>query len=319
MKIKNLKLKILASVIACILASIHVSPASAEGISLGISPPLIKIKAKSPSLISTPIIIQNLSSSSVTLEMSLEPFKPKNSENGTLEYYSKEERENMLKDPFYKAITLREQNTVVTEVQLGPRQEKTVVLSLDISTEAVTDYYFSVLFITKDVESVQKNSDTYAKAGIATNVLVSLGTDTKPQGHLSEFSSPGFVEVGPLPFVVKVTNTGENVIAPTGTIYIKNMFGQLVGKVDLQQVNILKDSTRSIPDKNNSTNTQAVWNEEFLLGQYSAELAVDLGPDGPSYRKKITFLAFPIKLGLGIVVALFLFFVIRSGVKKRLK
>src|SRR5581483_11221742 len=114
-------------------------------------------------------------------------------------------------------------------------------------------------------------------------------------------SVPWYLEKGPVPFVVRVFNDSDHVIAPQGEIVITNMYGQKIGKVELLPVNILSDSIRSMPDKNMSwdllqeqLSTQsknqkmkAVWNEQFLLGLYSAKLRLKLSDSGPILRKTL--------------------------------
>ena len=80
------------------------------------------------------------------------------------------------------------------------------------------------------------------------NVLLTVGPKGKTNGILEDFSSPLFVDSGPVAFNVAVKNTSNHFIQPRGEIIIKNMFGQAIGKVSLLQVNILADSTRRMPD-----------------------------------------------------------------------
>ena len=60
--------------------------AAAQDFSLGIYPPIIQIDALSPSEITTPITIENLSTESVILSIQLRQFVPKETENGEIEY-----------------------------------------------------------------------------------------------------------------------------------------------------------------------------------------------------------------------------------------
>src|SRR3989344_2054637 len=57
-----------------------------QDFSLGIYPPIIQIDALSPSKISTPITLENLSAESVTLSIQLKQFIPSEKENGEITY-----------------------------------------------------------------------------------------------------------------------------------------------------------------------------------------------------------------------------------------
>ena len=74
--------------------------------------------------------------------------------------------------------------------------------------------------------------------GIGTNVLISIN----PQGHkakIKDFSTSPFVSGGPVKFSVEVENMERNFINASGYIIINNIFGQTVGKVNLDQETFL--------------------------------------------------------------------------------
>src|SRR5438445_12293708 len=92
------------------------------------------------------------------------------------------------------------------------------------------------------------------------NVLLSVGAkdqsleQTKqPKGSLEEFSAPLSMESGPLPFTIRVKNTGMHFMSVKGVILVKNMFGQTVGRIDIPPTNILANSDRFLANSEEKT------------------------------------------------------------------
>jgi len=325
--------------------------AEASALSLSIDPPIIEINAIPPTIITSSLNIQNKGDTQVTLQIQLKPFKAKE-ENGELEH---------LKEALgiFKNIQILDAGLPVENITLGPKQQKSLNLSISIpqdtnisarppatsSTQSQADqagvagevgparqsnaqafaggrdYYFSIVFISTNSSPIESNSSVN-QIGIATNVLLSVGTKETPKAAIEEFSSNIFFEKGPVPFTIRIKNEGAHFIKPKGEITIKNMFGQSIGKLDLTSVNVLSGSIRIIPNNiymqelrlKDSLNTKGkfsvdfkrpivLWKESFLLGLYTATLNVSMSDEGPTFTRNIHFFAFPFQ-GLIIIAAI---------------
>ncbi len=274
------------------------SKAFADTISLSVDPPILQINATPPANITSPLTIENRGDTPLDLNIELKSFVPSDQENGQISYI--DQKSANLPDPlFFQRVKLLDQNgQPVTEFKLDPKQKKPLILSIVIPKDSPqSDYYFSIIFLSNP-QSENINSSQNV-TGIASNVILSVGQG-KTSGQIEEFSAPVFVEKGPVPFTVRIKNTGNHFIRPKGEILIKNLFGQTIGRVDLQEVNILSQSVRSIPsttyaDSNNNLPSilAAYWPEKFLLGPYKATLSISLSDTGPLFRRSIIFLAFP--------------------------
>ena len=273
--------------------------AKADQLSLGTFPPIIQIQAKPPASISNPIAIQNFQDTPVSLNIEFKEFKPSNKNNGDIEFV------NGPLPSIFQGMQVTDQGHVITQVDLAPKQRKTLTFHVGInSNEKPQDYYFSILFISTTPNLVS-STQSEAAGGIATNVLLSVGPTGPTQGEISEFSTPFFVEKGPVPFRVVVQNTSSHYITPNGIITIKNVFGQTVGNINLLPVNVLSNNSRIIPDQQASLdNPTAWWNEKFLLGPYTAKVILELSDQGPIYNKTVTFFAFPLELLAGILFSI---------------
>jgi len=321
MKIQNLKLKIqnyspkfkvLLYVLLIYLTfnfaflAFNLDKAEASALSLSLDPPITEIKAIPPATVTSPLNIQNKGDAQVTLQIQIKPFKAKE-ENGELAY-SNETLEIL------KNIRILDANLPVENIIIGPKQQKNLNLNINIPQDiSVSDYYFSVIFISTNSSPIESSSSVN-QIGIATNVLLSIGPKEIPKAVLEEFSSDTFFGKGPVPFTIRIKNEGAHFIEPKGEITIKNMFGQSIGKLDLTEVNILSGSTRAIPNKNSSDlkHPIALWRESFLLGLYTATINISMSDKGPIFTKAIYFFAFPFQVLIVIAVITIIAVVVKS-------
>ena len=318
-QILKIKKNYLLYFIFYILSFIFVPPAGAQGIDLGIYPPVFQVDVTPPADIKVPFFLHNYANESVSLTFSLKPFEASNDENGQISFLESPD----FADPFiFQKVQVLEGNSPIQSITLSPKQQKQLVLQFKMpSNQEKGDYYFS-LIASSDNQPVNNSNLSKATAGIAANVLLSVGPQGKTQGILENFSAPLFVTKGPLPFTVRVRNTSGHFIAPKGDIIIRNMFDQPVGKIKLLPVNILSNSIRRIPDSLQSGTISdkdyekiravveknqfpvAIWPEKFLLGSYKATLTLSLSDQGPVFRKETFFLAFPFEYIVGVLAVL---------------
>lgn len=301
----------------------------AEPLDLSIAPSIFQIETTPPADARAPFTVTNKGSKAVDLKIILKPFRPAAEGNGEIEYLTGST------PGFFKNIQIVDDNKEITTLSLGPKQEKKLKLRVVVpEKENYADYYFSVVFLAqpKAPENTskvdEKNNFSTAQGGIAANVLLSIGTNNQSQAYLEEFSAPMYVDSGPVPFTIKVKNMSSHYISPKGTIIIKNMYGQKIGRIDIPPTNILTGTTRALIDlEQAATNAAqihqesptAIWPEKFLLGFYQADLRLVVSDNGPLYNKTITFIAFPFKLLLGITIGVILITIIYFRVKKRLQ
>lgn len=340
--ILNLKSYVLLFFVFCFLVIAYclLSPlsASAQSLSLGITPPLIQITAKTPANLQTPLTIANESDQTVELGVRLMPFKQAPGDKGEVAYLTSSEASKAGYPLLFKNIQMRANNHNITTLTLAPKEQQKLNLHLGLTKDIPKgDYYFSVVFVRAAPDTVSKPDATEQNisnttGGIATNVLLSVNPSDKTKGKIEQFSSPFLIQAGPLPLTVKVKNESDHVTTIKGVIFIKNLFGQTVGRIDLPATNILSQSSRFIPDFKQATGTlptktqsvlgeqiAAIWPEQFLFGPYQATLTLALSDTGPILSKNTYFFALPIQAILGFLAALLLVLTIHQRLKRKLK
>ncbi len=307
--------------------------AFAQNVSLGIYPPVMQIEAMPPAEVSSKFTLQNQSSEPLELDIQVKAFKPSSSNNGQVEILDNFES---LPDPLMvNRIKIKDKGLSVKSLTLSPNQTKEFDLEIAIPVnEAKGDYYLTLFFVSKPQTNISSNS-TLTSAGVAMNLLITVGPKGEAKGFIEKFSAPFFVDSGPVPFTIQVENQSDHFLPISGEIVIENIFGQKIGKVNLLAVNVLAGSKRLIPDdKQADTTTKdyekiesiveksnypvAIWPEKFLLGPYKATLSLGFSEDGPQVTKTISFFAFPATYLIAILIVLAVVAFILIRVKRKM-
>ncbi len=286
--------------------------ACAEESSLGIYPPITYQKIEPGEKVNISLNIQNFSSEAKTLDFSYLEFVPSSKSNGQIEYIKENERFTN----FRENISLLFENQPIDRLLLSAQQKKDLLLKMQLpENQEAGDYTFSVIATERITErkADERSALTNNRIGIAANIIVSIPESTTSDWNIQDFSAKPFTESGPVHFTLLVENQNQNFIKPQGTIYIRNIFGQLVGKIALKSEVILAKSKRYLSshyDTDNNLNLE--WNEPFLLGSYQA--TVEISQNGESFNRSITFYAFPYRLFIILILVVILLLLIKKRV-----
>ena len=323
----SMKKPIAIVIILFIISFLPTSQAAfADSFSFTISPSVTTIHITQPGTIETPLILQNKGSNAQTLTILFKAFTFSNKQDGIVQYQASALSQK--EKNFFQHVALFENNKAVSVVTVAPHQAKSLMLHLSVDNLIQEDHYFSIIF-KEDRQINPKTISSQIQGAIASNILVSTGADQKPKAEVNTFTSPFFIEKGPVPFSIKVKNTGVHFVSTHGYITITNLFGQTIGKVDLAPVNILANTARLIPGQSthatpNLSTTQefpqsiALWPENVLLGPYTATLHLSLSSNGPILTSTHTFFALPINALLIIIIIILFFLLVQKRVKKYL-
>ncbi len=299
-----MKTKLIVFIISYFLSLITFCTTASASQTLTVSPQTIRILSQPGTTVSTPLTVENPLDQIASINYSFKRFTQ--DENGAVVFLSDFYKNSPL--PF-DAHLEENNNKLDDSFKLEPKEKKNIILKIQIKPDQkASDYYFSAVFISSAANDISQNSSHIA-IGVASNVLLSIG-EGAAQGSVSQFSAPIMLEHGPVPFTVSLSNNGSHLITPSGHILITNMFGQVVGKVDLSSKYILSGSSRLIPEESKRTNgdpTQAYWNDKVTFGLYKADLYVTYFPNGEIDHKTIRFFSLPIKT-TAVIIALIVFF-----------
>ncbi len=183
---------------------------------------------------------------------------------------------------------------------LKPKEEIRFSVQVSIPEDATPGgRYGTVLISSAPSHTNGSGSVTISRLGAL--FFVRVNGDAKEEGLLSDFHMSGdkkFFTQGPFPFEIFFKNTGNVHLVPYGIISVKNILGQEVGSLQIEPYFALPSAVRY---------RQVTWNKDFLLGRYTATLALNRGYGDIVDRKTVTFWVLPWKillLGLGAVFLL---------------
>ncbi len=291
--------------------------ARAESSNIRLSPTLIKITAEPPFEKELPILIENLGDDTVNLNIEIKPFEAGREEKGDIKY--------LIEDPnpsFKRNIRLLDADFVANKITLSPKENKTLNLKIVVpDNQESIDYYFSIILLSQNDpvfepvdEDELKTAYSINQIGLATNVLLSVGPFTTPSVEIEEFKTTNNFESGPIPFTLRVTNRGINMIYPKGFIFVKNMFGQTIAKIPVRPENILADSTRRLTDQPQTDSI--LWNERILFGIYTAEVRLDI-TETQTISALTKFSVMPVKpTGIALLSLIVVIFIYKRVRKK---
>jgi hypothetical protein len=129
---------------------------------------------------------------------------------------------------------------------------------------------------------------------LASLVYIRVAGPITEKATVTEFTGPTFLEYGPIGITTKILNEGNYHITPKGTISLKNMFGQTIGKTDLEAKNIFPGTTRTYLSQLGS---------KLMIGKFTANLNATYGETGKLLTSTITLWIFPWKIALAVLLA----------------
>jgi hypothetical protein len=296
--------------------------------SLSIYPPVIEVQTTPPSSPTVPLIIQSNIEDDVTLKIQLVPFKTNNI-TGEIKLLPNEITKGFY--PYYRdRIQFLLDGKKTDTITLAPLEAKQLELNINLEKgDPPGDFYYSVVFMSS-LEGPNDTSVSQMPVGIATNLLLSVGPKDPSSGSISQFNTGSFKASGPVDFTLKIHNSSKHLINPTGSIRIKNLFGQEVGIVKILPQYILAGSDRFLLDDKQSSpeaslayaqlnsTPKLIWPDKFLLGWYEAKATVLLEEDGQKLTQTLYFFAFPLYLFFPLVVIIFVILSIYLKVKKKI-
>ena len=209
------------------------------------------------------------------------------------------------------AVDLTEDETsfsLASWISVEPRQtvipargSQTFDFTIDVPANAEPGGHFgSVIVNTQPIAIDASGAAVSQEAGPL--ILVSVAGDIEKGGQIAQFKAQkGFWETGPIVLETRVENQGNVHFKPSGTIIIKNMFGQQVTTIDLEERNVLPGTIRKLVNE---------WNPGFAAGKYTADLTVVFEDGQNVATASASFIVFPWKVIipaiLGVILLIFL-------------
>jgi hypothetical protein len=229
-------------------------PAPTEGISLQISPLPIELTTKPGNSVSADLRVRNAGSQDEKLQVRI--LKVSADDNGNVH----------LTQPSANDTWVNWIHFSKTTFDAPPGAWQTIGMSVEVPKDAAFGYYWAVEYLRANTEGPQPGK-AVARGAVATFILLNADAPgANRQAQVASFSADRkSYEFLPATFTVKLRNTGNVHVAPSGNIFILHGKKQ-VGSININsaQGNILPDSSRFF---------SAAWSDGFpvYVGKTNAD------------------------------------------------
>jgi hypothetical protein len=278
-------------------------PQSLQVQGLAITPFIIETTVAPGKTTTEKIVLDNTTNETLTYDLSINDFAP-DKVTGQPKFLLTGETAN----PKY---SLSSWISVTTQPSftLAPNGHTEVAFTIAPPEDAEPGtHYGGILFATKPGLVSKSGPSVTEKAG--TIILVKIGTANE-QGAITKFYNESVVGSDTTErFAVTFHNFGNVHLKPKGEIYIKNMFGKVVGNVYVN-----RDATIILPE--NEREYETFWTKSrFAFGRYTAESIMYFGNPKIEVREKIAFWILPWKTIVGLIVLILLLFIVIRAYNK---
>lgn len=281
------------------------------GQALEIAPPVISLTADPGQTITTNISLRDISSGDLLVTNEVNDFVA-GGEDGTPRVILDEDSSN----PY----SLKSWITTIPQILLKPKEIKSIKVTISVPANASPGGYFGVIRFTGTPPELE-GTGVSLSASLGSLILIKINGDAKEQLAIEDFyvangdSKGSLFEATPLNFVERIKNTGNIQEQPAGLVTIKDMFGNVVATLPVNQPprDILPDSIRKFEQPLDSS----VIGNRILFGYYTASLDVTYGAEKQTLTSSTSFWIIPYKLiGLVIVLLIVGFLGLRFAIRR---
>ncbi len=269
---------------------------------VGISPLVFEMTAEGGDVLENHVKILNPSEdTTVKVEMQVEDIRP----TGEAGHVTVEPADSL---PYSIAqwVTVEPE-----ELELEPREERYVKFTIEVPEIVEPGGHYGTILASTTAAHGPEETGVAIRARTGSLVLVTVPGETKRDMEIVDFSAPGYLEKGPVPFEMMFQNLGNVHFRPTAKVTVTNWLGQEVGVAEIEPKNVLPGGQRKF--------TTELPQEWLWAGRYTATLTGSYGENVNFGPRRITFWAFPWKVGLALLVVLILIFLIRKRLKVAFK
>lgn len=254
--------------------------------SITLSPPVVETTLNPGETSQGVLKISNNSSEMLTFSLTTADFIVQDM-NGTPEFFA----QNALDKRFAAASWI---TTAPAYFSLQPSQTQEIFYSIDVGQDVRPGgHYVAVLFRPQPTTFLQTGAAVETR--IAALFYILVNGETKEEAIVSHFSTPTFLEYGPITTTLEIQNNGDTHIKPAGKITLIDMFGKELTTQEITTHNIFPGATREFENS---------LSEKWLFGRYQAKFTGVYGKGNLPLTATTTFYIIPWKILLILFLAI---------------
>ena len=287
-------LSLMAVITGPLVVSVHAEDTAAQGVQ--ISPAKVELNATRGKTYIINLKALNVTSSDLNYSTSIADFASAN-ETGTPRIID----DGILPD----TASIKTWVSIESGFTLGSHKEKNVDVTVTIPNNAEAGGHYGVVRFSGSTPNVD-NTGVGVTASAGTLLLIRVDGDITEKANLASFftsnnngDQSSFFETSPINFAVRIQNVGNVHVKPTGNIEVKDIFGNVVSSVSVNDTippsSVLPNSIRRFDVK---------LDKSWMFGMYTADLAMGYGTTGQAITNTITFWVIPYKIILAALLAI---------------
>ncbi len=198
-----------------------------------------------------------------------------------------------------------------THVILGNNQRQDFTYTIHVPAGAEPGGHFGSIVFSTVPPKTPGSTGAVVSQSVGSLFLVRIPGPVNENATIESFKSDkSFYSQGPVNFIVRVKNNSTVHEKPIGVVTITNELTGQKSFVGVDGLNVLPGAIRQIP---------AVWTQHFLLGKYQAVANLNYGSKNYPLAYSTEFYAFPVMLGVIILVVVLFVFFFRKRLWKAIK
>lgn len=192
---------------------------------------------------------------------------------------------------------------------LGPRESGQVTAVITIPADALPGGHYAGVFFEPVNLASNIGSASYLSAQVGSLFGLTVAGDISYDALIKDFKvGSRLYEYGPVDFSATVENQSDTHIRPKSKIVIKNMLGQQLDELILEELNIFPFTARSLSGQ---------WETTWGFGRYTATLEVSYGP-GLQTARTLYFWLIPYRILAAIFILLLVLLVAYISIRRHL-
>ncbi len=199
-------------------------------------------------------------------------------------------------------------------VSIAAHDQYDAYVAIDVPADAYpcgkyASVYFEPITPTLGGQAIQVEPNSTIAFRLASLLYINVAGQCKENALVTQFTAPSFLEYGPIPVDVSITNHSDYHITPQVKVTLDNTLGKEVDSQGLQQFNIFPDVAR---------NYKAELGSKWMIGRYRIDLAGGYGKTGRTLNAVTYVWVFPWRVALLIVLTLLVIYMLFKSVSNRM-
>ena len=183
----------------------------------------------------------------------------------------------------------------VSSIVLDQGETLTMAVKLRVPPTAEPGGHYAVLFASRTIDRVEDGAAIKVTERVGTLFLITVSGNVITDGTLDEPEMRMFSEYGPVDIGLVFNNLGNVHVKPTGKVVIRNIFGQTVAEIPVEEWVVLPDSSRR---------TVIEWGGKYHFGRYTATAEIGYSENRSLLLAQTSFWVIPWKIVLAVLAGL---------------